>query len=139
MISTTNPGSMAIIHSDASKQPPNFKRIFICLAASRNGFLEGCRPVIGLDGCHLKGPYGGVLLAAISLDANLQFFPVAYGIVEIEDSHTWHWFLELLIEAAGRDLHHKPWCIISDRQKVSLVLYLFTFVQNLPIKLIALF
>ncbi|KAL5576963.1 hypothetical protein UlMin_018662 [Ulmus minor] len=117
MISTTNPGSMAIIHSDASNQPPNFKRIFICLAASRNGFLEGCRPVIGLDGCHLKGPYRGVLLEAISLDANLQFFPVAYGIMEIEDSQTWHWFLELLIEAAGRDLHHKPWCIISDRQK----------------------
>ncbi len=53
------------------------------------------------------------------MNANLQFFPLAYAIVEIEDSSSWHWFLELLIEACGRDLDFKPWCIISDRQKVS--------------------
>ena len=44
---------------------------------------------MGLDGCHLKGPYGGVLLGTIGMDANLQFFPLAYAIVEIEDSETW--------------------------------------------------
>ncbi|GAV66250.1 hypothetical protein CFOL_v3_09760 [Cephalotus follicularis] len=42
--------------------PPVFKRLFTCFGASRRGFLQGCRPFIGLDDCHLKGPYGGVLL-----------------------------------------------------------------------------
>jgi hypothetical protein len=26
----------------------------------KNGFVRGCRPWFGIDGCHLKGPYGGV-------------------------------------------------------------------------------
>ena len=71
MVLCTNPGSIAVIYNDTSNHPPNFKRIFICLAACIHGFLEGCRLVIGLYGGHLKGPYGGVLLAAISMDANL--------------------------------------------------------------------
>lgn len=84
MVLTTNPGSKEIIHSDATGHPPYFKRLFICLQVCMIGFFQGCRPVIGLDGCHLKGPYGGILLAAISMDANLQFFPLAYAIVEVE-------------------------------------------------------
>ena len=86
MIMHTNPISVAVIYSDTSNHPPNFKRIFICLVACIHGFLEGFQPVIGLDGYHFKGPYGGVLLGAISMDANLQFFLIAYAIVEIEDS-----------------------------------------------------
>ena len=84
MILTTNPGSKTIIQSDATAHPPHFKRLFICLQASILGFVAGCRPVIRLDGCHLKGPYGGILLAAIGIKANLQFFPLAYAIVEVE-------------------------------------------------------
>ena len=71
MVLNTNPGSMAIIQSDASTKLPKFKRIFICLAVSRDGFLAGCGPVVGLGGYQLKGPYGGVLLATIAKDANL--------------------------------------------------------------------
>ncbi|KAL5568681.1 hypothetical protein UlMin_025256 [Ulmus minor] len=118
MVLTTNPGSKAIIQSDATGNPPHFRRLFICLHACIMGFLEGCRPIIGLDGCHLKGPYGGILLAAIGLDGNLQFFPLAYAIVEVEGSDSWTWFIRLLVDALGRDLQEKPWCIISDRQKV---------------------
>ncbi|XP_027082435.1 uncharacterized protein [Coffea arabica] len=29
-----------------------------------------CRPVIGLDGCHIKGPYPGQLLSAVAVDSN---------------------------------------------------------------------
>ncbi|KAL5571202.1 hypothetical protein UlMin_020799 [Ulmus minor] len=100
MVLTTNLGSKAIIQSDATGNPPHFRR-----------------PIIGLDGCHLKGPYGGILLAAIGLDGNLQFFPLAYAIVEVEGSDSWTWFIRLLVDALGRDLQEKPWCIISDRQK----------------------
>ncbi|KAK1308840.1 hypothetical protein QJS10_CPA09g01140 [Acorus calamus] len=32
----------------------SFQRLFICLEACRMGFIKGCRPFLGLDGCHLK-------------------------------------------------------------------------------------
>ena len=54
MVLKTNPGSVAIVQSDASGKRPHFKRIFLCLEACRMGFVQACRPVIGLDGCHLK-------------------------------------------------------------------------------------
>ena len=71
-----------------------------------------------MDGCHLKGPFSGITLVAISLDANLQFFPLAYVIVEIEDKHTWTWFIRMLRDFLGHDLLVRPWVIISDKQKV---------------------
>ena len=39
-------------------------RSYICWVALKRGFLEGCRPLIEVDGCHLKGPYKGILLTA---------------------------------------------------------------------------
>jgi len=48
-------------------------------------FRRGCRPFIGVDGCFLKGPYKGVLLTAMALDANNGYFPLAYGIIEVEN------------------------------------------------------
>lgn len=42
-----------------------FKRIYVCLGGLKKGFLEGCRSVIGLDGCFLKGPVKGMILAAV--------------------------------------------------------------------------
>ena len=58
--------------------------MFICFKARKNGYLEGCNPSLGLDGCHLKGLYGGVLLYTVSTDRNKRLFPMAYGVVEIE-------------------------------------------------------
>ncbi|KAK4409404.1 hypothetical protein Sango_0013400 [Sesamum angolense] len=37
-------------------------------AAVKKGFLSGCRPFIGVDGCYLKGPHGGVLLTAVGVE-----------------------------------------------------------------------
>ncbi|KAF6164878.1 hypothetical protein GIB67_017081 [Kingdonia uniflora] len=42
-----------------------------------DGFTKGCRPIFGLDGCFLKGQYGGQCLSIISLDANNGIFPIA--------------------------------------------------------------
>jgi hypothetical protein len=50
----------------------------------KQGFLEGCRPVIGLDECFLKGPYKGMLLAAVGRDANNNMYPIAIVVVEVE-------------------------------------------------------
>lgn len=37
---------------------PHFQRMYICFKACKDSFFQ-CRPVIGLDGCFLKGYYGG--------------------------------------------------------------------------------
>ncbi|XP_043687543.1 uncharacterized protein LOC122638759 [Telopea speciosissima] len=48
------------------------------------GFLKGCRPFIGLDDCHLKGVYSGVLVSAIAIDGNNGMVLLAYGVGLIE-------------------------------------------------------
>ncbi|KAL0448180.1 UNVERIFIED_CONTAM: hypothetical protein Slati_1945900, partial [Sesamum latifolium] len=73
-------------------------------------------PVVGVDGCHLKGPYGGVLLTAVSIDPNNNLNPLAYAVVSGETREAWQWFLELLKD----DLHivmDDTYTFISDKQK----------------------
>ncbi|KAJ0043620.1 hypothetical protein Pint_18709 [Pistacia integerrima] len=67
-----------------------------------------------MDGCHLKGPYGGVLLSVVSMDANNDIFPVAITICEIENKESWRYFMTLLKEFIG-DID--PITIMSDRKK----------------------
>ncbi|KAL0346005.1 UNVERIFIED_CONTAM: hypothetical protein Sradi_4431800 [Sesamum radiatum] len=80
---------------------PVFKRFFLGLSALRDGFLERCSPFLGFDGCHLKGPFGGVLLAAIGLDGNNRLFPVAFVVVESECKESWSFFFENLSRMVG--------------------------------------
>ena len=77
---------------------PIFKRFFMFIDGSRRGFFEGCRQFVGVDGCHLKGPYKGVLLTAISIDANFGIYPLATCIVENENTNSWVYFMEKLYE-----------------------------------------
>ncbi|CAL9024565.1 unnamed protein product [Prunus brigantina] len=91
---TRNMGSTIIIKSEMEGDRPRFHKIYICLVACR--FLDGCRPVVCLDGCHVKGPHPGQVLSAMGVDANNEMFPLAYAYVEIESNSTWLWFLELL-------------------------------------------
>ncbi|KAK6151999.1 hypothetical protein DH2020_014634 [Rehmannia glutinosa] len=71
-----NPGSTAVVKVEGPPiyKNPTFQRIFILYEAQKRGFLLGCRPIIGLDACFLKGPYGGQLMAAIGRDGNNQMF-----------------------------------------------------------------
>ncbi|XP_057719980.1 uncharacterized protein LOC130934418 [Arachis stenosperma] len=64
--------------------PPIFDKLYICLDTCKQGFKDGCRPLLHLDGCFLKTYYGGWLLAAVAQDANNQFYVVAYGVVRTE-------------------------------------------------------
>jgi hypothetical protein len=75
------------------------------LDATKRGFLEGCRPVICLDGCHLKTKFGGQLLVAVGMDPNDCIYPVAFDIVEVEDTTNWRWFLQTLKSDLGIFLH----------------------------------
>ncbi|XP_074346686.1 uncharacterized protein LOC141685490 [Apium graveolens] len=62
------------------------------------GWNEGCRPVIGLDGCFLKTVTGGQLLAAVRRDGNNQIFPICYAVVESENTDSWRWFPSSLLK-----------------------------------------
>ncbi|KAK8714245.1 hypothetical protein V6N13_149438 [Hibiscus sabdariffa] len=59
-----------------------FERLYLCMQAMNDGFKVGCRPIIGLDGCHLKGYYQGHLLAAMGIDADDSIYPIAFAVVE---------------------------------------------------------
>ncbi|KAL5581436.1 hypothetical protein UlMin_013878 [Ulmus minor] len=93
-----------------------FEWVYVCLAACKKGWIEGCRPVVGLDGCFIKGGYTGQLLSAVGLDANNYIFPIAYAVVEVENYQSWKWFLQHL-EADLEIVNSRFFTFISDRQK----------------------
>ncbi|PKI44280.1 hypothetical protein CRG98_035354 [Punica granatum] len=69
---------------------------------NEKGFKVGCMPLIGLDGCFLKGYFGGQLLSAIAQDDNQHFYVIAVAIVEQESRDTWSWFLIDLLGDIGQ-------------------------------------
>ena len=73
-LETTNPGSTIEIDYVDSQQggPRCFKGMYICFDALKTGFLGGCRPCIGLDGCYFKGIQRGIVLTCVGRDANDQ-------------------------------------------------------------------
>ncbi|CAH1452956.1 unnamed protein product [Lactuca virosa] len=96
-----NRGSVVEIDLQTEGNKKHFLRFFISLTACSKGFLSGCRPYIGIDACHLKGKFNGVLAAATSIDGNHGMFPVAYGVLESENINSWTWFLKSLEKAIG--------------------------------------
>jgi hypothetical protein len=88
------------------------------LDACRRGFLDGCRRVIWLDGCFLKGPMKGELLSAIGRDANNQIYPIAWAVVEYENKDSWDWFLGHLQKDIHIPIGVEGWVFITDKQKV---------------------
>ncbi|XP_004303590.1 PREDICTED: uncharacterized protein LOC101315451 [Fragaria vesca subsp. vesca] len=96
---------------------PIFKRMYICLGALKMGFKSGCRPILGLDGCHLKSAYGGQLLFVVGFDANNTTYVVAYAMVEMESKDSWIWFLRLLEKDLNITGEGNGFTFISDKQK----------------------
>ena len=70
-----------------------FERPYIRLHAQKQGILSGCRPISGLDGCHLKRVYGGKLLSAVERYRNENLFPIAMAVAEAETKDSWTSFL----------------------------------------------
>ncbi|XP_073363582.1 uncharacterized protein [Aegilops tauschii subsp. strangulata] len=142
----TIPGSRCIVTTfEDPENPaptPRFKYMFYCLHASKQGFLNGCRPFIGksitafcskylvdkfmvanlgmdagLDGCFIKLTTGQQILAATGRDGNNNIYPIAFGAVDKEDSESWTWFLTQLRCCIGSGSKFGTYNIISDRQK----------------------
>ncbi|KAL2533256.1 MuDR family transposase [Abeliophyllum distichum] len=93
----TNPSSSVII----GVHDQIFHGIYIYFAACKEGFMRGCRKLIGLDGCHLRSKYGGQLLTAVAIDVNDCIYPVAFAVVEKENTFSWRWFITHLDEDVG--------------------------------------
>ena len=87
MIRLNDKGSRVILQTEMEDEnaQPKFKRMYIRYNAQKLGFLGGCRPIIGLDGCHLKGRFGGQILSTIARNANDNIFLVAFAVVEQEN------------------------------------------------------
>ena len=114
----TNVGSKVILQTEMENKDakPKFKRIYIRYNAQKIGFLGGCRPFVGLDGCHLKGRFGGQLLFATAKNGNDNIFPVAMAVVVQKNKDSWIWFLEQFADNIGRP-EELNLIFISDRQK----------------------
>ena len=61
MVRSTNVGNCLILMVKRlmSEVPCRFQRLYVSLATMKNGFKEGCRLVVGVDACFLKGLYKG--------------------------------------------------------------------------------
>nr|XP_028959440.1 uncharacterized protein LOC108169768 [Malus domestica] len=115
-VKVQNPGSTVLVKTKLRGDDPVFERMYICYDACRKGFIEGCRTMVGFDGCHIKGNHPGQLLSAIGIDANNGMFPIAFGIVEIENKETWTWFLDIFFKDVGI-LNGNGWIFITDKLK----------------------
>ncbi|XP_052162013.1 uncharacterized protein LOC127779320 [Oryza glaberrima] len=95
------PGSLVEIDYKENKGKHQFSKLFVALKPCIDGFLQGCRPYLGIDSTFLIGKYRGQLAAATAIDGHNWMFPVAYGIFESEAAENWVWFLQKLKQAIG--------------------------------------
>jgi len=89
--------------------------------------LEGCRRIISIDGCFLKGICKGELIAAIGRDGNDNIYPIAWAIVVVENKEMWKWFLDLLMGDLEMD-HGEGLTFISDGHKVNHFNYIYLII-----------
>ncbi|XP_057811445.1 uncharacterized protein LOC131025667 [Salvia miltiorrhiza] len=93
-----NPGTLFGLEVDIDCR---FKHLFAALAASISPFYFHLRPVIVVDGTHLKGKNSGILFVAVTKDGNEAVFPLAIGVGPIENDESWKWFMSHLRGACG--------------------------------------
>ncbi|XP_021735683.1 uncharacterized protein LOC110702287 [Chenopodium quinoa] len=110
-------GCVVMVEGVEKPEPPLFLRMYMCLAPLAKGFLSGCRPLIGLDGTHLKGPYLRQILVAVGKDGNNNIYPIVSATVEIENKETWIFFLECLMGTLKDEEGGLGYTFMSDRQK----------------------
>ncbi|KAI3757682.1 hypothetical protein L6452_05225 [Arctium lappa] len=114
----TNPRSTLKMSVEANPDGKTyFQGFYICLQGLKEGWISGCRRVIGLDGFFLKTICKGVLLSAVGRDGKNQIFPIAWVVVNIENKENWTWFIDLLKEDLSLN-DGVGTTLISDQHKV---------------------
>ncbi|KAF7112650.1 hypothetical protein RHSIM_RhsimUnG0208000 [Rhododendron simsii] len=77
------PGSTVVMDAPVDEEfgQPRSNRIYKFLGAMKSAFADGCRKIIGVDGCHLKGEYNGQILTVVGVDPNNAMYPMAWAVV----------------------------------------------------------
>ncbi|KAK3222151.1 hypothetical protein Dsin_009176 [Dipteronia sinensis] len=108
MLEHANPDTVTKVKKNSENK---FMYSFMCLGACIEGFRMAIRPVIAIDGTHLKGSCKGVVFVATCKDGNNKIFPLAFAIGDKENEESWTWFLTELHKAIG---HTDNLMFISD-------------------------
>ncbi|GJU99611.1 putative ribonuclease H-like domain-containing protein [Tanacetum coccineum] len=130
----TNPGSTCRLDVEETDDDNTyFKRFYVCFRGVKDGWIEGCRKIIGLDGWFLKHTCRGELLTTMGRDANNQMYPIAWAVVKVENKDNCLWFLGLLHD----DLNLQHGCgliVILDSHKITRTKYQLAdlFTEVLP-------
>lgn len=82
----------------------------------KEGWKNGCRCILHLDGTFMKGKIKGEVLIAVGRDVNNTIFPVAWAVVSVENKPNWEWFMTLLQEDLDLGLGNGL-TLVSDQQK----------------------
>ncbi|XP_024007941.1 uncharacterized protein LOC112083950 [Eutrema salsugineum] len=98
------------------KGEDEFNRFYVCFENLRKTWKNTCRPLIGVDGCFVKHKIKGQLLAALGRDADNSIYPIAWCVVQVENTENWLWFVRMLkhdLELNDGD----GFIMVFDRQK----------------------
>ncbi|KAM3202773.1 hypothetical protein P3L10_030398 [Capsicum annuum] len=108
MVELLNPWSSYSIM--VKRMDGSFVYYFLAFGACIRGYAH-MRKVIVVNGIHLYGKYGGVLLSAVAQDTENYIFLIAFCVVDKENDASWTFFQKLksIIEDEP-DL-----CVISDK------------------------
>ncbi|KAE8682295.1 DNA polymerase eta, putative isoform 3 [Hibiscus syriacus] len=88
-----------------------FYRVFWSYPQCVNA-IKFCKPAVQIDGTFLYGKYKQVLLLVVIQDGNRNILPVAFALVEGEDTTSWAFFLRNL---RAHVITRENICVISDR------------------------
>ncbi|XP_057739751.1 uncharacterized protein LOC130956783 [Arachis stenosperma] len=70
-----------------------FDKVFWAFSSYVEAFKH-CKPFVSVDGTHLFGKYGRVvLLIVVPQDGNINILPIAFAIIESENTESWSFFL----------------------------------------------
>ncbi|XP_077252047.1 uncharacterized protein LOC143891337 [Tasmannia lanceolata] len=116
-----NPGTIMCVYRNRqlwTAGDNTFCRLFWSFGPSIRAFCRTIRPLILIDGTHLRGKYKGILLAATAVDGDGGLFSLAYAVVENEMYESWLWFLRLLRQRViPAEKNNNEFTISSDRMK----------------------
>nr|GEX16555.1 hypothetical protein [Tanacetum cinerariifolium] len=89
LLDSNHGSTCALVVVESDNRSVSFKRMCICFKGVKDGWLAGCRKVIGLDGCFLKHTCRGELLTAMGRDANNQIYLIAWAVGLIDAINDW--------------------------------------------------
>ncbi|GAA0156472.1 hypothetical protein LIER_13965 [Lithospermum erythrorhizon] len=72
------------------------------------------------DGYLMFGAFKSQILAVVGLDGDNDISPIAWAVVEMENTQSWAWFIKLVNEDLGMDRGPNSWILMTDLQKVPL-------------------